>query len=67
MDGYPMTARAMENVEPVIEFFQGWENILTSQKPNKEFKKFFQFIENFIGVPINYISTGPERHEGFWR
>lgn len=66
LSGYPMTCRAMENIEPVVEMITGWENVETSGKLIPTFQNFVKFIEGFVNVPINYVSTGPERKEGVW-
>lgn len=54
-----------ENIEPVYMELNGWEADISEVK---EFSKlptnlkiFLQFIEENVGVPIKYISVGPER------
>ncbi|MGY3804907.1 adenylosuccinate synthase [Pigmentibacter ruber] len=66
MNGYPMTQNAWDNVEPVIEFMDGWENVAVGSNLNKNYKAFVKKIEEFIDVPSAYISTGAERSEGIW-
>jgi adenylosuccinate synthase len=66
MTGYPMTQTAWENVEPVIEFSPGWSSVSEGTKVNREYRLFLNKIEQFTKVPIIYLSTGPERHEGLW-
>lgn len=66
MNGYPMTQNAWDNVEPVIEFMDGWENVAIGSNLNKNYKAFVKKIEEFIDVPSAYISTGAERSEGIW-
>lgn len=66
MVGYPMTQNAWDNVEPVIEFYDGWENVATGKNLHKNYKAFVKKIEEFIDVPSAYISTGAERNEGIW-
>ena len=66
MNGYPVTPQAWENVQPVLEFMPSWEKVVVKGKVNKEYKLFLKKIEDFVGVPIVYISYGPERNEGLW-
>lgn len=68
MNGWPMTAVAWENIEPVIEFAQGWQQVVDSKNNLDPIcEQFVQRIENWIGVPVSYVSTGAERLEGVWR
>ncbi|WGL60224.1 adenylosuccinate synthase [Pigmentibacter sp. JX0631] len=66
MNGYPMTQNAWDNVEPVVEFMDGWDNVAVGTNLNKNYKAFVKKIEEFIDVPSAYISTGAERSEGIW-
>ncbi len=66
MVGYPMTQNAWDNVEPVIEYFDGWETVANGKNLHKNYKTFVKKIEEFIDVPSAYISTGAERNEGIW-
>lgn len=67
MDGWPMTSQAWDSVEPVVEFCEGWENIVDNEgKFHPRMNAFLQTIQDFVGVPIVYCSTGPERSEGHW-
>jgi adenylosuccinate synthase len=66
--GYPMSAQAWENVEPVVEFCPGWENVVDETlKCVPAYNSFLRTIEEFTGIPVVYASTGPERDEGIWR
>ncbi|KAB8033194.1 adenylosuccinate synthase [Fluviispira multicolorata] len=66
MIGYPMTQSAWENVEPVVEYVEGWESVAQGPQLNKQYQNFIKKIEKFIDVPSIYISTGAERSEGLW-
>ncbi|MES2613994.1 MAG: adenylosuccinate synthase [Bdellovibrionota bacterium] len=66
MSGFPVTPQAWESVEPVLEFVPGWEHVLVQGKVGKEYKSYLNKIQNFTGVPIIYVSSGPERSEGLW-
>jgi adenylosuccinate synthase len=52
-------------VEPVYESFKGWEQSLADVKDYdslpKAIKQYLHFLEEYLGVPVTMISTGPER------
>ena len=67
MASYPITTAQWELVEPVVEFCQGWSSVVESTtKLSPQLKAFVERIETFVGVPIVYVSTGPEREQGLW-
>ena len=52
-------------VEPIYECFRGWEQSLENVKdydmlPSTA-KYYLQYLEEYLGVPITMVSTGPER------
>lgn len=53
--------------EPIYEEFPGWKQSTLGIKTFKELpdnaKKYLLRIEELAGVPIDMISTGPDRHE----
>lgn len=54
-------------IEPVYESFEGWQTDITGIKkyenvPEK-MKVYIQYINNFVGVPVKYISNGPGREQ----
>lgn len=59
---FPM---ALNNAEPVIEYFDGWKCDISSVRSWEELpeaaKAYVLFIEKEIGCPITYVSVGPER------
>lgn len=63
---YPMTIHDWENIEPVVEFVDGWQDLVIKDKLNPKFKKFIRKIEKFINVPVTYVSLGAERNAGLW-
>jgi adenylosuccinate synthase len=68
MTGWPMTAVAWENIEPVLEFEEGWERVIGVKNTlDESLERFVQRIEKTIGIPVVYVSTGAERLEGIWR
>lgn len=62
---WDIDANALEKVTPVYKTYKGW---MSSTKGIKKFeklpdnaKKYVQELEKYIGVPVQLISTGPER------
>jgi adenylosuccinate synthase len=52
-------------VTPVYKTFKGWnsslENITDFEKMPEELKTYTAYIEKEVGVPVTYVSTGPDR------
>ena len=56
----------LENAEPVYKTFPGWPSEKTSTAKSyaelpEAARTYIQFIEDFIGVPVQYIGVGPSR------
>ena len=68
---YPLVDEILDKCEPIYESFEGWnEDISGITKYDvlpENAKKYIDFIEDFIGVPIKYISVGPERNQNIIR
>ena len=64
---YPYELTILESAEPVYETFDGWSDDISSVKNYDDLpenaKTYLKAIENFIAVPITFISVGPERTE----
>ena len=61
----------IDDLDPIYEEFEGWvENINNlkdySSLPNN-LKKYIDFLENELNVPIKVISIGPDRNETIYR
>ena len=60
-------SHSIERVKPVYEMFPGWnESIAHCRKMEelpKNAKKYIQSLEKFCGVPIRWVSVGPDRAE----
>ncbi|MFO8067507.1 MAG: adenylosuccinate synthase [Bacteroidales bacterium] len=56
-----------ELLKPVYTELPGWQHDITNQKSfqnlHENLKKYIKFIEDFVNVPVNTISTGPDRTE----
>jgi adenylosuccinate synthase len=52
---------------PFLERHKGWQMDITSIKNSEslpeEMKQYIHFINEYLGVPITYISNGPEREQ----
>lgn len=66
-DVFPLDVEQLENVKPVYKSFKGWQ---TSSRNIEKFndlpdlaKEYIKYLEEYIGVSFNLISTGPKRNE----
>ena len=59
-------AACTETMEPVYTELPGWNQKITDTIPQK-LEDYIKFIENYIGVPISFVSYGPDRTENFYR
>ncbi len=66
---FPTHVSALEQVEPVYEEHPGWKEDITGCRSwdalPENARKYFQRIEELLGVPIGIISVGPGREETF--
>lgn len=67
IDYFPSNPDVLKSVKPVYKSFKGWNESLKGKKIFKElpenYRNYVSFIEEYINVKINYISTGPSRDE----
>ena len=63
----PLGADAIEQCEPVYEEMPGWndstEGVRDYDSLPENAKKYLKRMEEIVGVPVDIISTGPERDE----
>ncbi len=63
----PVGAEALAQVEPVYEELPGWKTstvgITEYAALPLEARRYLERIEELVGVPVDIISTGPERNE----
>lgn len=56
-----------EGVEPIYEEFEGWKTDMTKMTSENEFPEEFNgyvsFIEEYLGVPVKFVSVGPDREQ----
>lgn len=62
----PFQMARME-IEPVLQQFKGWNKNITAMKSQeelpKEMKAYIDYINNYLGVNVGYISNGPGRDQ----
>jgi adenylosuccinate synthase len=58
---------SLENLKPVYKEFRGWNKDISKVKSfsklPKAAKTYLNFIEKYLGIPINFISVGKDREE----
>ena len=59
LDHFPSCITELERAEPVYETMPGWSDI--SAKLPQNLKNYLKKIEEFLGIPIVLLSTGPGR------
>lgn len=61
------TTRLLKKAKPVYEYLPGWKEeirgITEYDKLPENCRKYIEFIEKEIGVPVTMVSNGPGRHE----
>jgi adenylosuccinate synthase len=66
-DILPVGAELLERCEPLYEDIAGWEQSTVGLKAHAELpanaQRYLKRIEEICGVPVDLISTGPERDE----
>jgi len=64
---YPYQQNVFYDAEPVYETYAGWSEDITSVRSfdglPENAKKYITAIEDFIEIPITFISVGPERNQ----
>ena len=65
LESFPADLNTLANVEPVYKTLSGWTEPTTKlteydQLP-KEAKEYIAFIEEFIGVSVDWVGVGPGR------
>jgi adenylosuccinate synthase len=64
---FPSNPFVLQNVKPKYKSFKGWNKSFNESSKYEdlptEFKAYVEFIENYVGVKVRYISTGPARKD----
>jgi len=70
-DKFPLESMILEKVKPLYKDFSGWNestrNISKFENLPKNARDYISFVEEFIGVKFNIVSTGPKRTETILR
>lgn len=65
LDSFPADLNVLSNVEVDYKTFAGWETDISKIAKYKEFpencRRYIEFIEEYVNVPIKWIGTGPGR------
>lgn len=76
LDGNPVSdlpalAEDVARLEPVYEKFPGWKSTTTGVTRYEELpvaaQRYVRALEDAIGAPAAFVSTGPRREETIWR
>ena len=59
-------AACTETMEPIYTELPGWQQKIEGKIPQK-LEDYIQFIENYVGVPVKFVSYGPDRTQNVWR
>ena len=59
-------AACTETMEPVYKELEGWKQKIASRIPEK-LEAYIKFIEDYVGVPIKFVSYGPDRTQNIIR
>ena len=64
---YPFDQNILNTAEPIYQTFDGWTDDISTVKSFEDLpdnaQSYIKAIEDFIEVPITFISVGPERTE----
>ena len=55
-----------ETMQPVYTELPGWNQKIEGRIPQK-LEEYIQFIENYVNVPVKFVSYGPDRTQNVWR
>jgi adenylosuccinate synthase len=71
LDSFPASQIILENVEVQYKVLPGWKSKTSGTKNFDELpenaRKYIEYVEEFVGVPIKYIGTGPGRDDMIFR
>ncbi len=64
---YPASNYELNKAKPVYEVLEGWDEDITKAEAFDELpdnaKNYIKFIEEYLDVPVTYISVGPNRKQ----
>jgi adenylosuccinate synthase len=66
----PASSQDFFNAEPVLEYFQGWNQDISKMTSLKDLPRnainYLDFLGTQLGTPIDIISVGPGREQTLW-
>lgn len=66
-DEFPRQQRVLYKCEPVYETLEGWSEDISGARRFEDFppaaRQYIRFIEEAVGVPVGWVSVGPERSQ----
>jgi len=64
LDAFPTSAEVLDQCDPIYETVQGWSEDISGVRHRDELPasvlRYIAAIEEFVGVPVELISVGPE-------
>ncbi len=70
IEHFPASSVVLNSVKPVYETLKGWKKSTQGIRSIKDLptqaQEYIKFIEDFVGVPVIMLSTGPSREEFLW-
>jgi adenylosuccinate synthase len=67
LDYFPASIPLLEQAQPVTRKFPGWKESLADGKDYgslpENARRYIEFIENYVGVPVSIVSTGYQREQ----
>jgi adenylosuccinate synthase len=66
-DEFPRQQRVLYNCAPVYDELPGWRTDITACRTEadlpKEAREYIEYVEERAGVPVTFVSVGPERRQ----
>jgi adenylosuccinate synthase len=70
LKGFPAESSLLQQCKPIYEILSGWESDITNtKKPEdlpKNARRFVEFVEDQIKVPVMAATVGPHREQTIW-
>ena len=64
---FPRQQRVLYNCIPIYSELEGWEEDITEVRDfgglPVQARRYLEFIEDHVGVPVGWVSVGPEREQ----
>ncbi len=64
---FPAELWLLAEAKPIYQTFKGWQEDITSVKSYAELpeaaKQYIDFIEDYLNLPVAYVSVGPDRSQ----